>query len=279
MDDRTDSDEGTAMTDPAYDIDPTTATTADELAHCLQRLRIRNDLSYRELESWGQEHGQPLPRTTVLEVLHARRFPKKNFLLAFIEACGVDPATDTRWERTWSRLNELGKVPVSAAPAGTVDDSVDTDTDDIDLPDVTEDGAEQAIPAEIWEQAQGLLQQARASAQRVDREARRAISAAHVEAHRILDQARAEAAEIRSAAEREAERILLTARERAAREAEEMRQTSLAALATELDEFERQHRAAARTPGNSPTDERTSKDPEQPRADGRPGRRGWFGRS
>ncbi|HJZ57412.1 MAG TPA: helix-turn-helix domain-containing protein, partial [Gemmataceae bacterium] len=153
------------MTDPADDIDPTSAVTPEELARCLQRLRARNDRSYRELESWGQDHGQPLPRTTVLEVLHGRRFPKKSFLLAFIEACGVDPATDTRWERTWSRLSELVRVSVSAAaPAGTVDDGVDTvdaDLADADLADATDDdGVEPAIPAEIWDRAQRLLHQA-----------------------------------------------------------------------------------------------------------------------
>jgi vacuolar-type H+-ATPase subunit H len=260
------------MTDPTDDIDPTTATTQEEFAHCLYRLRIRTDLSYRELESWGQDHGQPLPRTTVLEVLHGRRFPRKSFLLAFVEACGVDPATDTRWERTWSRLSELVKAPVSATPVDTDDDRGDTVV--VGLPDA-DDEAEPAIPTEIWERAQGLLQQARASA---GREARKVVLEARAEADGILDRARTEAAEIRSAAERDAEQILLTARDRAVREAGELREAILADLETEWDELER-HRSAARTPGSGGTDKRTGKDPERPRADGKPRRRGWFGRS
>jgi hypothetical protein len=260
------------MTDPADDIDPTTATTPEELAHCLQRLRTRNDLSYRELESWGQERDQPLPRTTVLEVLHGRRFPKKSFLLAFIEACGVDPVTDTRWERAWNRLSEVVRVPAFAPPVGTVDDR--TGTVEGDLLDATDGGAESAIPAEIWERAQGLLQQARVSA---DREARKVILAAQAEADRILDRAHAEAAEIRSAAERAAEQIRQTAHDRAEREAGELKETILADLATELDDFER-YRSAARTPGGRAGGQ-TSEDPERPRTDSRPGRRGWFGRS
>src|SRR5262249_13998792 len=50
----------------------------------------------------------------------------KPLLLAFLQACGVDPHTDRRWVATWNRLSEQRVAasrtgPTSLAPAVTPD--------------------------------------------------------------------------------------------------------------------------------------------------------------
>jgi hypothetical protein len=255
------------MTDPVDDIDPTTATTQADLARCLRRLRARSgNISYRELESWGKEHDQPLPRTTLLEVLHGRRFPKKTFLLALVEACGVDPAADTRWERAWNRINEseLAEAPVSPAPPTAAGGMAGYDPADDD----TDDDTEPAIPTGAWEEAQRLLDQARVTARGI-------VSAARAEADGVLARARTEADAIRSAAERDGEQLIQAAREQARQEAEaitreatDIKEAALADLAARLDELER-HPPAAGGGG----------DQDRSAAEGRPGRlERWFGR-
>ena len=37
-------------------------------------------------------------------MLLGRKFPRKAFLLTFIDACGIDLENDRRWEQAWDRL-------------------------------------------------------------------------------------------------------------------------------------------------------------------------------
>jgi vacuolar-type H+-ATPase subunit H len=204
-----------------HDIDPTTATTMDELAACMRRLRARADnISYRDLEKWGDENGRQLPRTTLLEVLHGRRFPRKRLLLGFVAACGVDPARDTRWEQTWNRLNEL---------TGDAEPTASTESADLDT--TAHDpaaGTDEAVPAEVWDKATALLQQARRTA---ELEADGILDAARTKARAILTRAEADAAAIREAAERDALRI--------SQDTERLRESALQDLVAELDERRR----------------------------------------
>jgi biotin carboxyl carrier protein len=45
-----------------------------------------------------------LGRTTLNDVLHGNKFPKKAFLLTLVEALHVDLKADRRWEQAWDRL-------------------------------------------------------------------------------------------------------------------------------------------------------------------------------
>lgn len=97
------------------DLDPAQAASLDDLAKCLRQLHLRADSpSFRLLEK-RTEHKSgllpgtkiervPLRRTTLSEVLQGQTFPRKGFLLTFVEACGVDLRTDPRWEQAWDRL-------------------------------------------------------------------------------------------------------------------------------------------------------------------------------
>jgi hypothetical protein len=97
------------------DLDPAQAGNLDDLARCLRQLRLRVDSpSFRALEdrtkhATGLLPGTtisriPLRRSTISEVLTAKTFPRKSFLLTFVEACGVDLEADQRWEQAWDRL-------------------------------------------------------------------------------------------------------------------------------------------------------------------------------
>ncbi|ROO63083.1 hypothetical protein EDC02_5096 [Micromonospora sp. Llam0] len=100
---------------PKTDINPTTAGSIPELAACLSRLRAQAEISYRGLEQWGSRHGTPMPRSTMADVFAGRRLPRKQVLLTYLRACGIDPRTDPRWLAAWTRLAEQRTAPRPAS--------------------------------------------------------------------------------------------------------------------------------------------------------------------
>lgn len=99
------------------DIDLAVVATHAELVACLDQLYIRADSpSYRDLEQRTARLSGELPgtglkrvrlgRSATGELLRGSAFPKKAFLLTFVEACGVDVAADRRWVEAWDRLSE-----------------------------------------------------------------------------------------------------------------------------------------------------------------------------
>ena len=99
------------------DVDLAVVATHADLVACLDRLYIRADSpSYRDLEQRTARLSGELPgtglkrvrlgRSAIGELLRGSTFPKKAFLLTFVEACGVDVAADQRWAEAWDRLSE-----------------------------------------------------------------------------------------------------------------------------------------------------------------------------
>jgi len=97
------------------DLDPTTAASLDDLARCLKQLHLRADMpTYRALEQQTVRMGGFLPgtrlrrvkltRSTLSDVLLGRKFPRKAFLLTFVDACGINLENDRGWEQAWDRL-------------------------------------------------------------------------------------------------------------------------------------------------------------------------------
>ena len=97
------------------DLDPTQATSREALAKYLKQLHLLADKpSYRALEGRTRAaHGLlpgtslsriPLKRATITDVLAGTKFPRKAFLLTFVEACGVDLESDHKWEQAWNQL-------------------------------------------------------------------------------------------------------------------------------------------------------------------------------
>ncbi len=97
------------------DLDPATAASLDDLAACLRHVHLRADQpTYRTLEQHTIHASGVLPgtqlkrvrltRSVLSDVLLGRKFPRKAFLLTFVDACGVDIENDRRWEQAWDRL-------------------------------------------------------------------------------------------------------------------------------------------------------------------------------
>jgi hypothetical protein len=97
------------------DPDPATAANLNDLAACLRHVHLKADRpTYRSLEQQTIHASKFLPgtrlkqvrltRSTLSDVLLGRKFPGKAFLLTFVEACGIDIETDSRWEQAWDRL-------------------------------------------------------------------------------------------------------------------------------------------------------------------------------
>jgi gluconate kinase/DNA-binding FadR family transcriptional regulator len=102
------------------DLDPSEAESFEALVECLKQLHTRADgPTYRKLEQQTVHASGLLPgtrlerarltRSTLSDVLNARKFPSKAFLLTFVEACGIDLAHDPRWGQAWNRLADQGK--------------------------------------------------------------------------------------------------------------------------------------------------------------------------
>ena len=100
---------------PMSDLDPARAASPGDLARCLRQLHLQADEpSFRSLEKRTRHANGllpgtriervPLRRSTLSDVLQGQTFPRKSFLLTFVEACGVDLEVDRRWGQAWDRL-------------------------------------------------------------------------------------------------------------------------------------------------------------------------------
>ena len=101
------------MAEPAAvpGVDPSRVSTPDELAACLDRLRLRCGLSYEAMETAAAKlpprpdgsRLEPLAKTTVGEIVTGKRPPTRGKLLTFLTVCEVAPADQDRWLAAWER--------------------------------------------------------------------------------------------------------------------------------------------------------------------------------
>ena len=101
------------MAEPAAvpGVDPSRVSTPDELAACLDRLRLRCGLSYEAMETAAAKlpprpdgsRLEPLAKTTVGEIVTGKRPPTRGKLIAFLTVCEVAPAAQDRWLAAWER--------------------------------------------------------------------------------------------------------------------------------------------------------------------------------
>ena len=114
------------MAEPAAvpGVDPSQVNTPDELAACLDGLRRRRGLSYEVMEKAaaklpsrsGRSRPEPLPKSTVGEIVTGKRLPAKGKLLTFLTVCEVAPADLAQWLAAWERASTADL----ARPAGGV---------------------------------------------------------------------------------------------------------------------------------------------------------------
>jgi hypothetical protein len=102
-------------------IDPSRVSTPDELAACLDGLRRRRGLSYEAMEKVvceamekggvklpphaGRSRLEPLPKSTVGEIVTGKRLPTKGKLLTFLAVCGVASDDYAQWLAAWERAS------------------------------------------------------------------------------------------------------------------------------------------------------------------------------
>jgi hypothetical protein len=94
--------------------DPRAASSVPDFASALGRLHVHAGRpSLRRLEAWArreQRSGRPnviLTRSTISDALNAKRLPSRDFVAAFIEACGVvDDQARQAWLQAWANIAE-----------------------------------------------------------------------------------------------------------------------------------------------------------------------------
>jgi hypothetical protein len=94
-------------------VDPSRVSTPDELAACLDGLRRRRGLSYEAMEKAaaklpsrsGGSRLEPLPKSTVGEIVTGKRLPARGKLLTFLTVCEVVPADLAQWLAAWERAS------------------------------------------------------------------------------------------------------------------------------------------------------------------------------
>jgi hypothetical protein len=101
-------------TDDMLSIPVAQVRSREDFIACLDRARVlAGPLSHREIES---RSGRRLRRTKIGQVL-AGEFPRRDFLLTYLEVCGVPEADRTEWLRAWAWLLTRSSTmdePVSA---------------------------------------------------------------------------------------------------------------------------------------------------------------------
>ncbi|HEY2669419.1 MAG TPA: hypothetical protein VGJ07_03490 [Rugosimonospora sp.] len=85
------------------------ATVAQFLA-ALREMRVRSDLTYRQLAAKATSRGDVLPASTVASALSRTTLPRREVVAAFVRACGLDEQTAERW------LAARDRLAVEAAP-------------------------------------------------------------------------------------------------------------------------------------------------------------------
>ena len=94
-------------------VDPSRVGTLAELAACLDGLRRRRGLSYEVMEKAaaklpsrsGRSRPEPLPKSTVGEIVTGKRLPARGKLLTFLTVCEVAPADLAQWLAAWERAS------------------------------------------------------------------------------------------------------------------------------------------------------------------------------
>ncbi|GAA0375439.1 hypothetical protein GCM10009530_27450 [Microbispora corallina] len=100
--------------------DPEGASTAGDFVAALGRLRQWSGLTYRQLAAAAEAAGRVLPASTTAGALGRTTLPKEEFVVAFVQACGLGDVEAARWVAARKRLAS-GAPPPSQEPAVPVE--------------------------------------------------------------------------------------------------------------------------------------------------------------
>lgn len=179
------------------------AKTVADFARCLEEVRIlAGPLSHRELQS---RSGGRLGRTKIGKVLKGM-LPQRDFLLVFLEVCGVSQDNRHCWLEVWGRLTRVDNG--HATMPGPAEDDQATDIV----------ANAQARAEKIIEEGRAavaaLLTRAKAEAEQLTRSANARVLRAEDDREAAIAQARSANRELEATLERHVQRIRFTEDER-----------------------------------------------------------------
>jgi predicted negative regulator of RcsB-dependent stress response len=164
------------MAEPAAvpGVDPSRVNTPDELAACLEGLRLRRGLSYEVMEKAaarllsrsGRSQLEPLPKSTVGEIVRGKRLPAKGKLLTFLEVCGVAQADLAQWLAAWERASTADLArPAGAVRVREARPRLLGVHAAISVPGVPDDGSPHYVPRDVDAAEFGIRARVRVAAQ------------------------------------------------------------------------------------------------------------------
>jgi hypothetical protein len=101
---------------------PEKITTVAQFLVALREMRVRSDLTYRQLTAKATSSGDVLPASTIASALSRTTLPRREVVAAFVRACGLDEQFVEQWLAVRDRLAApadpaaSGELPGSASP-------------------------------------------------------------------------------------------------------------------------------------------------------------------
>jgi hypothetical protein len=96
---------------------PLAVTDEAEFVAELRRLKAWSGRSFRELERRATAAGDVLPASTTATMLGKHRLPRKELLVAFLRACGLDEDDIGPWVAARARIADGTAAATESAPA------------------------------------------------------------------------------------------------------------------------------------------------------------------
>jgi hypothetical protein len=165
------------MAEPAAvpGVDPSRVNTPDELAACLEGLRLRRGLSYEVMAATAAQllsrsdrsRLEPLPKSTVGEIVRGKRLPAKGKLLTFLAVCGVAQADLAQWLAAWERAITADLTrPIGAVRVRDVRSRLLGVHAAISVPGVPDDVPPQYVPRDVDAAEFGIRARVKSAAQK-----------------------------------------------------------------------------------------------------------------
>jgi len=114
--------------------------TATEFVAALGRLRGWSGLTLRDLEARAAAGGHVLPRSTAAAALSRATLPRRELVVAFVSACGLNESEMAEWLATHEALAAGARRPMAAVGMPAMTASSGLDIEDTAAPSEPADG-------------------------------------------------------------------------------------------------------------------------------------------
>ncbi|GAA2588823.1 hypothetical protein GCM10010399_18580 [Dactylosporangium fulvum] len=89
---------------PVGSPQPATATSPTAFVALLRKLRAWSGMTYRQLAANAETVRDTLPASTIASTLSRSGLPRREFVMAFVRACGLDQASSEHWAQVRDAL-------------------------------------------------------------------------------------------------------------------------------------------------------------------------------